>query len=149
MSKQSFFIIDPANTNPDVSDRRPWHGLDFVIRAMSKEDVRRVQSQANEYIAEHNIDDQVEQDRIRDQYYLDRLLMDWRGPVTPDRQKLPLTPANKFALVNAMPGLLVWLTGESADIARHHYIKTEGDLGNSEPGRPGSPTDPGAKTANS
>lgn len=138
MSK--ILIFDPANPAPSA-EWRNYNGLDFELAPLLVTDLRRIRKEVNDL----GLDDVAFNNEL-DSRLADHVIRDWRGPVTPERVKLPLTKANKFGLINALPGLKAWAQLESDRISEAQMIKTEDELGNSEGSPAGKPSAPAEKT---
>lgn len=123
MSK--ILIIDTQNPTIDA-EWRTYKGLDFQLAPLFITDLRRIRKE----VADLGLDT-VEEANELDSRMTDHIIRDWRGPVTPERTKLPLTKVNKFTVINFIPGLKNWLLPESDRIADARIIDLEEQLGNS------------------
>jgi len=137
---QKILIIDPANPSCPA-EWRTYNGLDFLIAPMLVTDVRRIRKE----VADLGLDEMAAANEL-DARMADHVIRDWRGPVTPARAKLPVTKANKFALVNLLPGVKAWLLPESDRVAEAQIKAVEEQLGNSGDSPAGMPSAPGEKT---
>lgn len=123
---KKILIFDPANPAPSA-EWRDYNGLDFLLAPLLPTDLRRIRQE----VADLNLDS-VAAINEQESRIVDHVIRDWRGPVTPEHTKLPLTKSNKFGVVNAIPNLNVWVRTESDKIAEAQMIKVDGELGNSE-----------------
>jgi len=138
MSK--ILIFDPSNTT-SATAWKTYNGIEFELAPLLVTDLRRIIKEVNDLGL-----GEVAAANEQDSRVADHIIRDWRGPVLPDRTKLPLTKVNKFGLVNALPGLKSWMQAESDRVAADQMIKDDSQLGNSEASPAGSPGDLAVKT---
>jgi len=131
--QKKILIFDPANPIP-APEWRNYNGIDFELAPLLATDLRRIRKE----VADLKLDDVAAAAELEARLS-DHIIRDWRGPVTPDRVKLPLVKINKFGLVNALPELKDWMRMESDKIAGDQMFKVEEELKNSEGSLAGSP----------
>lgn len=133
-------VFDPVNPAPSA-EWRTYNGLDFLLNPLLVTDLRRIRKA----VADLGLDEVAAANEL-DKRNIDHIIRDWRGPVTPAREKLPLTATNKFGLVNAIPGLRHFAQIESDRIAEAQMIRQVEELGNSASSPAGSTSDPANAT---
>ncbi len=140
------FVVDPGNLTPEITVWGTFLGLEFLLKAISRDDRRRIDYEAERYIAEQKITDPLEVKKIMDQFYCDELIADWKGVVTPDGKPAPLTREVKYAVFAAIPNFDQWAGATTGAALRKYHIRKENELGNSASSPRGSQTAPGEQT---
>lgn len=130
-----------AALNQDGRWRTYKPGVRVKIRPVSSTDQRRFRKEAM-------IDGSFDQDTF-DRLFWDHLVADWEGIVTPDQQLLPLTAANKVAVMTTIQPLGNWACGESDRLAEQEALSEGKKLGNSGSSPAGKRTAPAKETSTS